>query len=104
VLLSVMQDLFSNSQKKKENNVTFTQAVTVAPAASAHAIHDIAIVPDAGLAWIYTSHSYPDTSTGRSQCVSMGIYYEDIGAAYTYQCRYDDPNPGRLNLWIDTYV
>jgi hypothetical protein len=77
------------------------QAVTTAFPRPAVAVTLNPQIPD-GYHWLFTGLSYPDTTAGRDACNDQGAL-EIQYSAYSYQCIYDDPHAGRINLWVELF-
>ena len=55
------------------------------------------------LIWAYAGIHYPNTSKGKSECDTEGIYYVSLGY-WGYECYVDPPAPkGDLGLWVAFY-
>lgn len=61
------------------------------------------MIPQEKVHFGFTGYDFADTKAGRSACESKGIALTRDGWGYGPSCVYDDPEEGRLNLWMWLY-
>lgn len=63
----------------------------------------LSLVPQEKAQWIPTVNTFPDTALGYLGCGNLGQQLIDEGAGISFQCIYNDPDKGKVTLWIQIY-